>query len=183
MWKTGRRAATGGCLGCLVALIILGMPGIGHAYTYQNKEFRFKIDCPQQPLKVVPLTDAPEKGVALNFSENEANINLWLIQIRPGDFVDPRQLSEAEVQEVMAELKKTDYGDGKILDSSELVDVGKYQGILLLLHDAETRLAISMVKTDGGTFLLSLVGSLQDKADFDRNLLLYKKGIATFANL
>ena len=168
---------------CLAILVTLGYPNISQAYSYQNNEFSFRIECPQKPGEVLPITDAQEKGVALNFASNAAEPLLWLIQVRAGDFFDPRLMSSDEVKATLAELRKLDYGEGKICDSAELVEVGKYQGVLLLLHDEENRLAISMVKTDRGTYLLTLVGDLRNKSAFEKNLLLYKKGIASFENL
>lgn len=167
----------------LAALFILATPGVGQAFSYQNNEYSFKIECPQAPREVAPVSDVRDKGVALNFSADDKTVYAWLIQVRQEDFVDPGKLSEQEVQTMLAELKRADYGKGQICDSAEVVEVGKYQGVLLLMHDSENYLAISMVGTEKGTYLLTLVGSTSDREAFKRNLGVYRLALSSFTVL
>ena len=165
-----------------VAVILLTFPGISHAYTYQNGEFSFQIECPQAPRQVVPVKSG-DPGVALEFDSAPGNLNCWMVQVRQDSFVDPRQLSADEREKLLAELLKADYGSDKTCETATFVKVGKYEGVMLLIRHEDKRLAISMVQSDRGYYMLTLVGSLADKETFGRNLQLYKKGIATFQTL
>ena len=106
-----------------------------------------------------------------------------MIQVRKDTFVDPRQLSADEREKLLAELLKADYGPDKICETSSFVKVGKYQGVMLLIRHKDQRLAISLVQTDRGYYMLTLLGSLADKEVFGKNLQLYKKGLVTFQTL
>ena len=169
------------CLGAMAA-ILLAFPGVSHAYTYQNGEFSFQIECPQAPRQVVPVKSG-DPGVALEFDSVAGNLNFWMVQVRQDSFVDPRKLSADEREKLLAELLKADYGSDKICETSSFVKVGKYEGVMLLIRHKDQRLAISMVQSDRGYYMLTLVGSLADKEAFGKNLQLYKKGLATFQTL
>ena len=54
---------------------------------------------------------------------------------------------------------------------------------LMLVHDSEDRLAITMVQTERGCYLLTLVGSLNNDNDFNQKLQIYKQGLLSFATL
>lgn len=167
---------------CCTAVYVLSFSGVGHAYSFQNSEYSFRIECPQEPRKTIPVTDAADKGVALDFSLNDEEVFIWMVQVRKSDFVDTRKLSAAEIQVLLTELRNSDYGE-QICDKTELIDAGKYQGVLLQLHDMESLLAISMFRTEKGTYLVTLVGSATDRPAFERNLRAYRRGLATFALL
>ena len=169
------------CLG-VMTVMLLAFPGVSHAYTYQNSEFSFQIECPEPPRQILPV-NSDDRGVALDFSPHEKQLNVWMIQVRKDTFVDPRQLSADEREKLLAELLKADYGPDKICETSSFVKVGKYEGVMLLIRHKDQRLAISLVQTDRGYFMLTLLGSLADKEAFGKNLQLYKKGLLTFQTL
>lgn len=169
------------CLG-VMTVMLLAFPGVSHAYTYQNSEFSFQIECPEPPRQILPV-NSDDRGVALDFSPHEKQLNVWMIQVRKDTFVDPRQLSADEREKLLAELLKADYGPDKICETSSFVKVGKYQGVMLLIRHKDQRLAISLVQTDRGYYMLTLLGSLADKEVFGKNLQLYKKGLVTFQTL
>ena len=181
--KNGKRSFLYGlfCLGVMAAML-LAFPGVSHAYTYQNSEFFFQIECPEPPRQILPV-NSDDRGVALDFSPHEKQLNVWMIQVRKDSFVDPRQLSADEREKLLAELLKADYGPDKICETSSFVKVGKYEGVMLLIRHKDQRLAISLVQTDRGYFMLTLLGSLADKEAFGKNLQLYKKGLVTFQTL
>lgn len=170
------------CLACCLALFIWCLPGTGHAYSYQNNEFSFRIECPQEPRHIVLVKDAADKGVAMDLSANDEESYLWIVQRRKDDFVNTKNLSEAEIQNLLTELQRSDYGE-QICDSTELVDVGKYQGVLLMLHDHEDLLAISMFTTEKGMYMVTLLGSVKDRSAFEKNLAVYRRGLASFVIL
>ena len=169
------------CLG-VMTVMLLAFPGVSHAYTYQNSEFSFQIECPEPPRQILPV-NSDDRGVALDFSPHEKQLNVWMVQVRKDTFVDPRQLSADEREKLLAELLKADYGPDKICETSSFVKVGKYQGVMLLIRYKDQRLAISLVQTDRGYYMLTLLGSLADKEVFGKNLQLYKKGLVTFQTL
>ncbi|HWR38900.1 MAG TPA: hypothetical protein VN611_05335 [Patescibacteria group bacterium] len=166
----------------IVAMIILAFPAITHAYSYQNNDFLFRLECPQQPVQVVPI-NGNERGVGLDFGPTDADPYLWLIQVQPDNFIDPRPLSPADREKLLEALKKENYGTGKICESASFINVGKYEGVLLLIRDPEDRLAITMVQTERGCYLLTLVGSLSNDSDFNQKLQIYKQGLLSFATL
>ena len=181
--KNGKRSFLYGlfCLGVMAAML-LSFPGVSHAYTYKNSEFLFQIECPEPPRQVLPV-NSDDRGVALDFSPHEKQLNVWMVQVRKDSFVNPRQLSAEEREKLLAELLKADYGSDKICETSSFVKVGKYEGVMLLIRHKDQRLAISLVQTDRGYFMLTLLGSLADKEAFGKNLQLYKKGLVTFQTL
>ena len=181
--KNGKRSFLYGlfCLGVMAAML-LAFPGVSHAYTYQNSEFLFQIECPEPPRQVLPV-NSDDRGVALDFSPHEKQLNVWMVQVRKDSFVNPRQLSAEEREKLLAELLKADYGPDKICETSSFVKVGKYEGVMLLIRHKDQRLAISLVQADRGYYMLTLLGSLADKEAFGKNLQLYKKGLVTFQTL
>lgn len=170
------------CLACCLALFIWGLSGIGQAYNYQNNEYSFRIECPQEPRNIFPVKNAADKGVAMDLSAHDDELYVWMVQIRKEDFINTKKLSTEEIQNLLTELRRSDYGE-QICDSAELVDVGRYQGVLLLLHDKEDLMAISMFSTEKGTYLVTLMGSMKDRRAFEKNLAVYRRGLSTFATL
>ncbi|HWR40549.1 MAG TPA: hypothetical protein VN611_13705 [Patescibacteria group bacterium] len=181
LWQTGHIIIVGFLL---AVVLMVSFPSVSQAYTYQSDEYRFKISGPEKPGKITVMTKKDEAGVALDFSQDNADYPVWMVMLEPAknkndNFIDPTTLTAEELREYFAGLQQEDY-EGAVFEKADIIKVGKYNATLLITRKGEEISVMAMFKANRENYVITL---LTDKNGFEKDFSVFQQYLGSFAEL